>query len=258
MILLHLGAFHLDVDSQRSTPWHHLAPKTRILCVLLLVLAIVLTPTGHWRTWGVYGVATLGLILLSRVTLPVLLQRLVVESAFVGVVLLGTLFREEGEVLWQWGWLKITTLGLTILASVTLKTFLCLVLLNILTLTTSIPALLQGLVELRMPPLLVAILASMCRYLGVLVDEFRSMRRAALSRNLLSNRQWQRLVVGHMFGSLFIRTFDRGERVYQAMLARGYSGSLPGTEATQTGGSDILALTLTALLALLGQMMAWL
>ncbi len=252
-MLLHVGAFHLDVDSKQASPWHSLAPHTRLLCALLIVFAIALTPNGHWWTWAIYGLALLGLILLSRVTLPVLLKRVAVESVFIVVVLLGSVFQGSGRVLWAWGPLKITTVGLTMLGSVTLKALLSLLILNVLTLTTSIPALLNALLILRTPPLLVAILASMYRYINVLIGEFNAMRRAAASRNLMGSNRWHRLVVGNMMGSLFIRTYERGERVYQAMLARGYQG-IPSVEKVPKGGRrDIVALSLTVIVALLGQ-----
>lgn len=252
-MLLHVGAFHLDIDSKQTTLWHSLAPRSRLLCTLLIVFAIGLTPNGRWLTWAVYGLGVLSVILLSRVTLPVLLKRIAVEFAFIGVVLLGTLFRDGGEVLWSWGSLKITTVGLTVLGSVTLKALLSLLMLNVLTLTTSIPALLNALVALRTPPLLVAILASMYRYLSVLIGEFNAMRRAAASRNLMGRNRWQRLVIGNMIGSLFIRTYERGERVYQAMLARGYQGLPPVEKVPKGGRRDVVALTLTIILALVGQ-----
>jgi cobalt/nickel transport system permease protein len=219
----------------------------------LIVFAIALTPNGRWWTWAVYGLGVLGVILLSRVTKKVLLQRIVVEFAFIGVVLLGTLFREGGKVLWSWGILQITTEGLTVLGSVTIKTLLSLLILNVLTLTTSVPSLLNALTTLRVPPLLVATLASMYRYINVLIKEFQAMRKAAASRNLKSGNVWQRFVIGNMIGTLFIRTYERGERVYQAMLARGYRG-VPVIEKVPSGGRrDIIVLTLTVVLALLGQ-----
>jgi cobalt/nickel transport system permease protein len=236
-----------------STFWHWLAPQTRILCVFLLVLAIVCTPNGHWQTWGFYGLAIASLILYAQVPLKLLLQRLVVESAFVSVVLLGTLFREGGQVLWQWGWLRVTTVGLTVLGSVTCKALLALLVLNLLTLTTPVSLLFQGLVALRTPPLLVAILASMYRYKQVLQDEFTCMSRAAAARNLIGNPHRHRLVVGNMIGSLFIRTYDRGDRIYRAMLARGYQGLPTLSQSTPLTAKDGWALTVTVTLALLGQ-----
>jgi cobalt/nickel transport system permease protein len=182
-----------------------------------------------------------------------LLRRVAVEFAFIGTVLLGTLFRDEGTVLWSWGWLQITTAGLNILGSVALKAFLSLLMLNILILTTSIPSLLHALADLKVPPLLVAILSSMYRYIAVLIDEFDSMRRAALSRNLMASKQWQRLVIGNMIGSLFIRTYERGDRIHQAMLSRGYTGLLPVTQDYKMSMIDYLSIFLTILIVLLGQ-----
>lgn len=253
-MLLHIPVIRLDVDRDRATIWHSLTPPARVLCVLLLLLAIALTPNGHWGTWAVYGIGIVWVLWLSRISVTVLLKRLVVESAFVSVILLGTVFRPEGEVLWQWGLLQVTTVGVLILGSVTTKAFLSLLLLNLLTLTTVVPDLLQALLVLKVPPLLVAILASMYRYLEVLIAEFAAMKRAALSRNLMGHRRWQRLVLGNMIGSLFIRTVDRGDRIHQAMIARGYQGLTPVvTQPLIRGHRDILALTFTLGLALLGQ-----
>lgn len=252
-MLLHVGAFRLDQDGQKSSLWHCLTPQTRILCTLLLVFAISLTPNGRWLTWAVYGCGILSLLLISRVTLSVLLQRVAVEFSFIVVVLVGTLFHGDGEIFWQWGDLKVTTAGLTVLGSVTLKALLSLVIVNVLVLTTSVPSLLHALVTLRTPPLLVAILAAMYRYIAVLVDEFQAMKRAAIARNLMGNRRWQRLVIGNMMGSLFIRSYERGERIHQAMLARGYDGLPPLPDIHPPTWRDSSILTLIALLTLVGQ-----
>jgi cobalt/nickel transport system permease protein len=252
-MLLHIGAFQLDISSQGSTPWHKLTPQTRVLCAILYVFATALTLNERWLTWLIYAVGLVGLIILSRAALTVLLKRVAVESSFIGVVLLGTLFRGGGTVLWHWGWLQITSEGLAVLGSVTVKALLCLLMMNLLVLTTSVPALLRALTKLKMPPLLVAIFASMYRYLGVLIEEVATMRRAAASRNLLSSSRGKRLVIGNMIGCLFIRTYERGERVHHAMVSRGYTGLPPVTESSQVRSQDIWAIATLVLLLLLGQ-----
>jgi cobalt/nickel transport system permease protein len=246
-------SFHLDLDRDRCTPWHNLVPQTRLLCALSFVFATALTPPGAWITWGIYGLGLAVLIILSQVTLGVLLKRVALEASFVGVVLLGTLFQSGGTLLWQWGFLTVTSHGLTILGSVSLKALLSLMMLNILTLTTSVSDLLQGLTWLKTPPLLVAIMASMYRYLAVLITEFNTMRRAALSRNLMARPQGQRQVIGNMMGSLFIRSYERGDRVYQAMLSRGYQGTLPTDTSSQMTHQDTIALGFMVALIILGQ-----
>lgn len=236
------------------THWQQLTPPTRLLCTIISVFFIALTPNGKWLTWAIYGLGVLIIIYLSRVSLVTLLQRVVIELAFVGVIILGTLFREGGTVLWSWGLLQITTVGLIILASVTLKVFLSLMMLNILILTTSIPELLSALIAIKTPPLLVAIMASMYRYIHVLQREFMTMYRAASSRNLLLSPRTTRLVIGNMMGSLFIRTYERGEKVYQSMLARGYQGLPPVDTISPYKKRDILAFGITGSITLLGQL----
>lgn len=241
-----------------------LAVHTRLLCIFLLVFAIALTPIGRWWTWGIYGIATLPILYWSKVNLGLLVKRMAIESAFISAILLGTIFGGGGEILWQWGWLQITTKGLVILASVGIKAFLTLLLLNILTLTTSVPLLLQALVTLKMPPLLVSILASMYRYIAVLSNEFQRMRCAAAARNFTTrnlydrqrnDRPWQRQVLGNMLGVLFIRTYDRGDRIYQAMLARGYQGVPVVVRSVSGGWSDRFALSCVMIVVILGQIL---
>jgi cobalt/nickel transport system permease protein len=253
-MLLHIGAFHLDIDSQGTSIWHRLTPRIRLICSLLFVFATALTPNGHWWTWIIYGSGLAVLLALTQITLSVLLKRVAIESSFLVVVLLGALFRSDGIVLWHWGWLRITDVGLTVLGSVTLKAVLCLIMLNLLVLTTAIPALLHALVALRMPPLLVAIFAAMYRYIYVLLEEFSIMRRAAASRNLMGSSKQQRLVVGNMIGALFVRTYDRGDRIHQAMLARGYTGLPPVMEIPQEKRIDKAFLALVLSLTLLGRL----
>ena len=93
--------------------------------------------------------------------------------------------------------------------------------------TTEPRALLTGLERLRMPPLLVQIMGFMVRYLDVVADEVRRMRIALASRGFTARnpRHWP--VVARSAGALFIRSYERGERVHLAMLSRGYDGRMP-------------------------------
>jgi cobalt/nickel transport system permease protein len=260
--LLNSDDRHSPHQDDRLNLWHSLAVHIRVICIFSLVFAIALTPNGKWWAWTIYAIAALVVLLLSRVSLKNLIKRMAIEFAFASVMLLGTLFRGGGQILWQWGWLQISEYGLIVLGSVTIKVFLSLLLLNILTLSTSIPLLLQALVILKMPPLLVSILASMYRYVGVLANEFNAMRRAATARNFApqnlysprrSDRHWQRQVLGNMLGMLFIRTYDRGDRIYHAMLARGYQGiTILDETPVQINRRDILAIASTIIVILIG------
>ncbi|MEL4895165.1 cobalt ECF transporter T component CbiQ [Crocosphaera sp. Alani8] len=252
-MLLHINSFLGQQKKKVVTPWHSLNVQSRLLCAFITVFAISLTPNGQWKSWGIYGVGVLFVILISRVSWLSLLSRVVIEFAFVGVVLLGTLFRPEGDVIWSWGILQITTTGVMVLGSVTTKVILSLLMLNTLILTTDIPDLFKGLLALKMPPLLVAIMASMYRYIDILNREFTAMKRAAISRNLMSDGKMVRHVIGNSIGSLFIRSYERGELIYKAMLSRGYQGIPINSEEVSYKNKDILALVITIVVVCLGQ-----
>jgi cobalt/nickel transport system permease protein len=264
-MLLHIHLIESSnhpTQRDRKNVWNRLAVHTRLICIFLLVFAIALTPMGRWWTWALYGAITLPILYWSQVDLRTLSKRIAIEFAFISVILLGTLFRGGGQILWQSGWLQITTNGLVILGSVSIKAFLSLLLLNILTLNTSVPLLLQALVTLKMPPLLVSIFASMYRYIGVLTNEFSAMHRAATARNFApqnlynfqrDDRPWQRQVLGNMLGVLFIRTYDRGDRIYQAMLARGYQGTTLMHESVTSNWRDRMAIGCVMILIIVGQ-----
>ena len=94
--------------------------------------------------------------------------------------------------------------------------------------TTEQRSLLLGLERLRLPSRLVQIASFMLRYADVITAEMRRMRIARESRCFTgrSVRGWR--VLGHAAGALFVRCYERGERVHLAMLARGYAGTMPG------------------------------
>ena len=97
----------------------------------------------------------------------------------------------------------------------------------ILAATTTPRDLLVGLQRLQLPPLLVEIATFMVRYVEVVGDEMRRMRIARESRGFDASGLGHLRVVAQSAGALFIRSYERGERVHLAMLTRGYTGSLP-------------------------------
>lgn len=254
-MLLHIHNFVQNQGNQSCTPWHSLSAHTRLLSALVMVFAIALTPNGQWTTWVIYGLSVLIVILLSRVSLSRLLSRVAIEFVFIGIVLVETLFQNDGKVIWSWGAVQITTTGLLVLGSVTFKVLLSLLTLNLLVLTTAIPDLFEGLLSLGTSPLLIAIMASMYRYIEVLVRELTTIRRAALSRNLMINPTTTRLITGNTIGSLFIRTYERGELIYQAMLARGYQGLPSNVTPLIYKKQDKLAFVITGIIIFLGQLL---
>jgi len=128
--------------------------------------------------------------------------------------------------------LVISGEGLIAFATILLKSWVSVQSAALLVFTTQFHDLLEGLERLRLPRLMVAIISLMYRYLAVLTGEASRMLRARASRAAIPpggrspGWRWQARVVGNMVGALFIRAYERSERVYVAMQSRGYAGHL--------------------------------
>lgn len=228
------------------SPVHALPAHCKLAAVLCFVLVVVSTPRESVWVFGAYAALLAGVAALARVRPGHLVKRMLIEVPFVAfavllpfvaegarVEVLGVAVSEPG--LWgAWNVLAKGTLGVA--ASVLLAS------------TTGLNELLLGLGRLRLPPLLCQIAAFMVRYGDVVADELRRMRIARLSRGFEARgpRQWG--VLAKSAGALFIRTYERGERVHLAMLSRGYTGTMP--PALGDGPATRAEWTRTALLPL--------
>ena len=199
-------------------------PSVYLLASLLILLAIALTRTGAWLTLAWYGLGLLIYYGVNRANIRLAWQSLTVEYLFLNVMILSNGFATQGTPLWQWGWLMVTWERLMITGTVSLKCLLSLMAIHCLLGSLTQQQIFQALLGLRVPPLLVAVMESMLRYLELLKQEFQTVYRAALARNFCLTPQRTRWILAQAIGSLFIRTYDRGDRVYQAMVARGYQG----------------------------------
>jgi cobalt/nickel transport system permease protein len=244
-----MGAGHAHkLYRHGDSPVHRLPPHCKTAAVLGFVLVVVATPREAVWAFGLYALLLAAVAATARIPTDFLLRRLLIELPFVAFALLMPFFANGPYVdvlglslsesgLWgAWNILAKGTLGVA--ASVLLAS------------TTELRALLMGLQRLRMPPLLVQIASFMIRYGDVISDEMRRMRIARASRGFQARgiRHWG--VLGKSAGALFIRSYERGERVHLAMVSRGYTGTMPAIDemtATRAQWSYAAALPAAAL-----------
>jgi cobalt/nickel transport system permease protein len=220
------------VDARSAV--HALDARVKLLLCLGAILALALLPAGAWG--GVLAIAALiwWAALQSRVGLGLILRRAFVALPF-ALAAATLIVSRPGAPLFSiaLGGLRLTATdaGLAAFAAVLVRSWLSVQAALLLTATTPFPALLQALRSLGLPALLVSILGFAYRYMFVLVDEAGRMLRARDCRSAaLPGRRaggtlaWRATVTGRMAGTLFLRAYERSERIYVAMLARGYDG----------------------------------
>ncbi|MBQ0986385.1 cobalt ECF transporter T component CbiQ [Streptomyces sp. F63] len=212
---------------------HRLPPQCKITAAFGFVLVVVATPREVFWAFGVYALLLAATAAAARVPAGFLLKRMLVEVPFVAFAVLMP-FAAEGERTVVLG-LPLSVPGLWGAWNILVKGTLGVAASVLLASTTELRELLLGLQRLRMPPMLVQIASFMIRYGDVITDEMRRMRIARLSRGFEARgiRHWG--VLAKSAGALFIRSYERGERVHLAMVSRGYTGTMPVIdEATAT------------------------
>lgn len=213
---------------------HRLPPECKVLATVLFVFVVVATPREVFWAFGVDAAILLAVALAARVPLLRWLRRCLVEVPFlvfaVFLPVLGTApFVQVGPLTLSepglWGAWNIAVKGTIGVAASAL-----------LTATTTVPDLLRALERLRVPRPLVAIATFMIRYGEVLSADLARMRIARIARGDDPRWIWQVRALARTAGALFVRAYERGERVYVAMLARGYGFGTPVTEGARVAG----------------------
>ncbi|MEI5099458.1 cobalt ECF transporter T component CbiQ [Streptomyces sp. PmtG] len=231
---------------------HALPPHTKLAAVFCFVVVVVSTPRDAVWAFGAYALLLATAAFAARVPPAFLLKRLLIEVPFVAFALLLP-FVAQGERTEALG-LSLSVNGLWGAWNVLAKGTLGVAASVLLAATTELRELLLGLQRLRLPPLLVQIASFMIRYGDVIADETHRMRIARESRGFEASgvRHWG--VLAKSAGALFIRSYERGERVHLAMVSRGYAGSMPVIDevtATRSQWTYALTLPLTALVVCL-------
>jgi cobalt/nickel transport system permease protein len=229
---MHFNTF--DRYQSGESPIHCLDPRVKVVVTVLFILSNVLLPDGAWLAfilaWGVI----LLISALARLGPGYALKRSVVALPF-AMAAITAIFALPGRPIFAWEigpWHLVgTDAGLIRFISIVVRSWLSIQMAILLTATTQFPDLMHALHHLRVPKLLVAIISFMYRYLFVLADEVMRLLRAREARSARPEGSkgggsvfWQARVAGNMAGQLFLRSYERSDRVYSAMLSRGYSG----------------------------------
>jgi len=237
------------------TPVHRLPAHCKLVAMVAFVLVVVSTPREEFWAFGVYAGLLVVVAALASVPPAFIARRLVVEVPFLAFALLIP-FVAQGP--------QVDVLGLTVSESgvlaawnIVAKGTLGVVSSILLAATTDARDLIVALQRLRVPSLLVEITSFMVRYGDVVADEMRRMRIARESRGFQARHLGHIPVIAHSAGALFIRSYERGERVHLAMLSRGYAGAMPLLDSSAVSRTDWLRAASLPVAAALVATAAW-
>lgn len=225
----------LDPYRPRSSLIHRLDGRVKFVLVLAFIVTTALLPIGVWAFYGALFVLILSIEVLSALGVGYILKRSALALPFM-LAALPVVFSAKDPILAYLPFgLKISSVGLERFASITIKSWLSVQAAVVLAASTPFPDLLAAMRAVRIPRLLVALFGLMWRYLFVFADEVLRLMRARSARSGHSDLPgvktggsiaWRARVTGGMAGNLFLRAFERSDRIYMAMLARGYDGEV--------------------------------
>ncbi len=248
--------FFLDKYSHLDSPIHRLDPRAKLVGFVVFIVVCVSTPASTYAAFAAYFGLEVALIALSRLPIRHVIKRMLVVLPFILAVAVFLPFFSEGGGSYNLGPVTVSGHGLMVLWNVVAKSTISVLAVILLSSTTSFPDLLRGMEKLRVPRFFTTILSFTYRYIYVLMEELQRMRRARDSRGWSGRWLWQSKVIGHMIAALFIRSYERGERVYAAMLARGYDGVTKAIYLHQFGVMELGFVALLIMVPLAARLMA--
>jgi cobalt/nickel transport system permease protein len=244
---MHANTF--DQYRHHHTIIHTLDPRVKVVITGLFIISNALLPDGAWGGFLTAWLLVIAIGWMGQITAVYTLKRSLIIIPFM-LAAITVIFTLPGEpvISWQLGTrvVTISDAGLIRFASIFIRSWLSVQIAILLTAVTPFPDLMHALRHLRVPHILVSIISFMYRYLFVLADEAmrllhaREARSARLEAKSGGSVTWHAKVAGSMVGQLLIRSLDRSDRVYQAMLSRGYDGRLLTLNPHQMGSKDWL------------------
>lgn len=239
----------LDRHIPRESPIHGYDPRLKLLLSLTAIVGIALLPPGSFPAFLIVWVALVVASIVARLGPWRLVRGSWIVLPF-AVVALPLVFTRAGEALLTVDLgpfdLTVSREGLRDALSIVVKSWLSVQVALLLAYSTPFPSLIEALRSLRMPSIMVSTIGFMYRYLAVIGEEAGRMNRARAARAASAggrggSLRWRARTTGSMVGALFIRSYERSERVYAAMLARGFDGTLRGAELARPRSGALVA-----------------
>jgi len=218
---------------------HRMAPQTKLVAAIGMVVAVAVTPREAIWAFAVYAVLIGSIAAVARIGPGFLAARLLGVAPFVLFAFLIP-FIATGETV-EVGFVEVSVPGLWGAWNILIKAILGASVSIVLTATTEVPEIIRGLGVLRVPVIFTSIAVFMIRYLELITDELGRMRTAMTARGYDPRWIAQARPIATSAGALFVRSYERGERIHAAMLARGFTGEMPTFERPAIARSQWLA-----------------
>ncbi len=217
----------LDHHREGNSPVHGMDPRLKLLLMGAYILMVVTTPAGKPLRFLYLSLFPLFLMTMSGISILHFLGKLLRLYPMIFLItFLLPFFPSDGEPVIRLGAIALYPEGVQKFLLINIKSVLALLISIVLTTTTDFNRLLKAMERLYVPDVVVATLSFMYRFIFLIIDEAERMVMAFHSRYIRLPLLVRLKMVASQIGVLFIRTYERGERVNLAMEARGFTGTV--------------------------------
>jgi len=217
-------------------------PQVKLGCIVAFILSALAVRTI--LPLAVLLVALVILCFLSKIPLKFFFVRATVFiPIFAAAIALPLLFITPGRLLAEVGYAglvaKVTIEGVYRAVQFTFRIWICVASLILLVLTTKFSRLIQVMKSFKFPNVFITMTAITYRFIFLFINEAYRMALAKESRTVVKEPRMRAIrAFAKMIATLFIRSYERGERVYLAMISRGYSGTVKSSSKMKIGLKD--------------------
>ena len=214
----------IDRYSSRNSPMHRFDPRAKLIAFLILIFSIVLLPNLKLAFIGLLG--AIFFLIASKLPLRFAMQHIKWVFLFIVPFIVIMPFTVPGTEIFNFHGLTMTYEGLEYGILVAVRALSAVILVIPMIATTRFDITIKALAKLKMPNMLVQMFMFTYRYIFVFVLEFQRTWRAMTARGFkMKTNLYALKTLGKGLGTLFVRSYERGERVYQALRSRGYTGT---------------------------------
>ncbi len=227
---------HLDRLSYQNTCVHHLDPRVKVIATLLFLFTVISFPKYEVARLIPFFLFPVLLMTIGEIPVLFVVKKVLLVSPFAIFIGIFNPFLDTRTVAVIAG-ISVSA-GCISFFSILLKFALTVSMAILLIATTSFPGICHALRQLGFPSLFVSQLLFLYRYLFVLLEEAMRIGRARDMRSFGKRGTGMKVFV-RLIGILFLRTVDRAERIYYAMLSRGFQGDMPSLRECRIAVTDM-------------------
>ncbi len=239
---------HIQSHLNTESPLIEIEPAQKIISVLILALSLAFNDIRNPLKFNLILICIICFVFVSIPSINYLLRRMYVIIPFILFAFLLPFISKSGTTIYLYKDIAIYQNGLFEMSNILLKSIAGVSMAVALSATTSQFDIVKGLEKLKLPKIFVAILSFALRYISVYISEFKRVKLSMKSRGFNSKSLTDSVAIAYAGSAMLIRGFERGEKVYSSMIARGFDGNLFITSKKWNQSKLLYFLCITTLL----------